>query len=214
MTGNKRAALYLRVSTDQQTTENQRRRLMQLAELRDWTVVKEYEDAGISGAKGRDKRPAFDAMMQDAKRRRFDLVMVWSVNRLGRATATVATAMTELDELGVGFYADKEGMDSTTAHGRAMLQMAAVFGELERAMIRQRVQAGMDRVKATGKTKSGKPIGRPAISADIEQRIRDTLAQGNGILKTAKLVGAGNNTVQRVKDAMARDGAVAGAQSA
>ncbi|MFL5287352.1 MAG: recombinase family protein [Rhodopila sp.] len=214
MTGNKRAALYLRVSTDQQTTENQRRRLMQLAELRDWTVVKEYEDAGISGAKGRDKRPAFDAMMQDAKRRRFDLVMVWSVNRLGRATATVATAMTELDELGVGFYADKEGMDSTTAHGRAMLQMAAVFGELERAMIRQRVQAGMDRVKATGKTKSGKPIGRPAISADIEQRIRDTLAQGNGILKTAKLVGAGNSTVQRVKDAMARDGAVAGAQSA
>jgi DNA invertase Pin-like site-specific DNA recombinase len=214
MTGNKRAALYLRVSTDQQTTENQRRRLMQLAELRDWTVVKEYEDAGISGAKGRDKRPAFDAMMQDAKRRRFDLVMVWSVDRLGRATATVATAMTELDELGVGFYADKEGMDSTTAHGRAMLQMAAVFGELERAMIRQRVQAGMDRVKATGKTKSGKPIGRPAISADIEQRIRDTLAQGNGILKTAKLVGAGNSTVQRVKDAMARDEAVTGAQSA
>ncbi|MFL5255851.1 MAG: recombinase family protein [Rhodopila sp.] len=214
MTGNKRAALYLRVSTDQQTTENQRRRLMQLAELRDWTVVKEYEDAGISGAKGRDKRPAFDAMMQDAKRRRFDLVMVWSVDRLGRATATVATAMTELDELGVGFYADKEGMDSTTAHGRAMLQMAAVFGELERAMIRQRVQAGMDRVKATGKTKTGNPIGRPVTSSATEQRIRDMLAQGNGILKTAKHLGVGNSTVQRIKEAMARDEAVTGAQSA
>src|SRR3954470_16347992 len=202
MTGDKRAALYLRVSTDQQTTENQRRRLMQLAELRGWTVVKEYEDAGISGAKGRDKRPAFDALMQDAKRRRFDLVMVWSVDRLGRATATVATAMTELDELGVGFYADKEGMDSTTAHGRAMLQMAAVFGELERAMIRQRVQAGMDRVKTTGKTKSGKPVGRPAITAAVEQQIRDALAQGAGVMKTAKLVGVGNGTVVRVRDAI------------
>ena len=130
----KRAALYLRVSTDQQTTENQRRQLQGVAERRGWTIVHTYEDAAISGAKGRDKRPGLDRMMKDAARGRFDLVMVWAVDRLGRSTATVAPVMAELGELGVGFYADKEGMDATTAHGRAMLQMASVFAELERAM--------------------------------------------------------------------------------
>ena len=94
-----------------------------------------YEDAAISGAKAADKRPGLDPMMKDAARGRFDLVMVWAVDRLGRSRATVAPVIAELGDLGIGFYADKEGMDATTAHGRAMLQMASVFAELERAMI-------------------------------------------------------------------------------
>ncbi len=130
MAGNKRAALYIRVSTDGQTTENQRRTLMEVAERRGWTVTTIYEDAGISGAKGRDKRPGFDAMLKDATRRRFDVLMFWSIDRLGRSTAAVTAALAELDTAGVAIYADKEAMDATTPHGRAMLQMAAVFAEL------------------------------------------------------------------------------------
>lgn len=201
----KRVAIYLRVSTDGQTTENQRRELAAVAERRGWAVTHTYEDAAISGAKGRDKRPGLDAMMKDATRGRFDLVAVWAMDRLGRSTATVAPIMAELGALGVGFYADKEGMDATTAHGRAMLQMASVFAELERAMIVERVKAGMARAKASPR-KGAKAIGRPKVGADTETAIRGHLGAGTGIVKTAGLVGVGVGTVQRVKLAMTAAG--------
>ena len=126
----KRAVLYLRVSTDGQTTENQRLALQAVAERRGWSVVGQYEDAGLSGAGARHRRPEFDRMMRDAVRGRFNLVMVWAVDRFGRSTATVAAALAELADLGVSLYAEREGMDATTPTGRAMLQMAAVFAEL------------------------------------------------------------------------------------
>jgi DNA invertase Pin-like site-specific DNA recombinase len=138
----KRVALYFRVSTDGQTTSNQQLALAEVAARRGWQVVQIYEDAGISGAKGRDKRAGLDAAMKDATRRRFDVLAVWSIDRLGRSTATVAAVLAELDAAGVAIYADREAMDATTPHGRAMLQMAAVFAELERGMIRERVNAG------------------------------------------------------------------------
>lgn len=197
----KRAAMYLRVSTDGQTTENQRRELEAVAARRGWRIVQTYEDAAISGAKGRDKRPGLDAMMKDAARGRFDMVMVWAVDRLGRSTATVAPVMAELGTMGIGFYADKEGMDATTAHGRAMLQMASVFAELERAMIVERVRAGMARAKVNPRA-GAKAIGRPTVGADKETTIRGHLAAGTGIVKVAKIVGVGVGTVQRVKAAM------------
>lgn len=193
----KRAALYLRVSTDNQTTENQRRVLEQVAERREWQIVQTYEDAGISGAKGRDKRPGFDAMLKDASRRRFDVLMFWSIDRLGRSTAAVATALAELDAAGVAIYADKEAVDATTPHGRAMLQMAAVFAELERGMIRERVMAGLERVRAAGGI-----LGRPRVGEDVATRIRGHLTAGTGILKTAKLCEVGTATVQRIKREM------------
>lgn len=96
-----RAALYLRISTDGQTTDNQRRILIEVSERRGWTVTMIYEDADISGAKGRDKRPGFDAMLRDATRRRFDVLMSWSIDRLGRSTAAVTTALAKLDAAGV-----------------------------------------------------------------------------------------------------------------
>jgi DNA invertase Pin-like site-specific DNA recombinase len=193
----KRAALYLRVSTDGQTTENQRRALLEVAERRGWLVVQVYEDAGISGAKGRDKRPGFDAMMKDATRRRFDVLLFWSIDRLGRSTAMVATALAELEAAGVSIYADKEAMDATTPHGRAMLQMAAVFAELERGMIRERVMAGLDRAKA-----QGVKLGRPKVPAKVEDAIRARLAQGQGMLKVARELSVGVSTVQRVRGAL------------
>lgn len=209
-TTDKRAALYVRVSTDGQTTDNQRRVLAEVAGRRGWTVTATYEDAGISGAKGRDKRPGFDAMLKDATRRRFDVLMFWSVDRLGRSTAAVTTALAELDAAGVAIYADKEAMDATTPHGRAMLQMAAVFAELERGMIRERVRAGLDRVKAEitalpagGKRKNGKGmLGRPKVDATAEGAVRARLAAGEGVLKVAKGLGLGTSTVQRIKREM------------
>lgn len=137
----KRAALYLRVSTDGQTIENQRLALEAVAERRGWTVTQVYEDVGLSGARGRDKRPGFRAMMKEATRGSFDVVMVWAIDRLGRSTATVAPVLAELGKLGVGFYADREGMDATAVHKRALLQMAAMFAELECNMARDRVNA-------------------------------------------------------------------------
>ncbi len=192
-----RAAFYLRVSTDQQTVENQRLALAAVAERRGWKVVATYEDCGISGAKGRDKRPGFDAMLKDASRRRFDVLMFWSVDRLGRSTAAVSAALAELEGAGVVIYADKEGMDATTPHGRAMLQMAAVFAELERGMIRERVNAGLTRAKAAGKI-----LGRPKVGADVEAAVAARLAAGVGIGKVGREIGVGSSTVQRIKAAM------------
>ena len=127
-----RAAIYLRVSRDDQTTENQRLVLEKVAEHRGWLIVQTYEDQGISGAKGRDQRPAFDTMLKDAVRRRFDVLMVWSIDRLGRSVLHVANALAELDAAGVALYSDQQAIDSTTPMGRAMIQMASVFGEQER----------------------------------------------------------------------------------
>jgi len=194
-----RAALYLRVSTtDGQTTENQRLALAKVAGHRGWEIVHTYEDAGISGAKGRDQRPAFNQMLKDAVRRRFDVCMVWSIDRLGRSVLHVASAMAELDAAGVALYSDQQTIDSTSPFGKAMIQMACVFGELEREMIRARVVAGLNRVREQGLKK----LGRPPVGRKVEEAIRHQLAAGHGILKVAKLVGVGSGTVQRVKREM------------
>jgi DNA invertase Pin-like site-specific DNA recombinase len=199
MTGKQtRAAMYLRVSRDDQTTENQRLVLARVAEHRGWEVTEIYEDAGISGAKGRDQRPAFDRMLRDVVRGRFDVLMVWSIDRLGRSVLHVANALAELDAGGVSLYSDQQGIDSTTPMGRAMLQMASVFGEQERQIIRNRVIAGLDRVR-----QQGKRLGRAKVPAKVEAAIREHLSAGHGILKVAKLVGCGSGTVQRVKREMA-----------
>jgi DNA invertase Pin-like site-specific DNA recombinase len=193
-----RAALYLTVSRDSQTTENQRIVLTTLAAHRGFRIVKEYEDQGISGGKARDKRPAFDQMLKDAMRRRFDVCLVWSMDRLGRSVLHVAQAMAELDAAGVAPISEQQGIDATGPFGRAMMQMATVFAELERSMIRSRVMAGLDRVRAEGK----KTLGRPAVGMKIEEAIWKQLGLGHGVLKVAKIVGCVSGTVQRVKKAM------------
>jgi DNA invertase Pin-like site-specific DNA recombinase len=194
-----RAALYLRVSTtDRQTTENQRMVLARVADHRGWEIVQVYEDIGISGAKGRDQRPAFDQMLKDAVRRKFDVTMCWSIDRLGRSVLHVANALAELDAAGVALYSDQQAIDSTTPMGRAMIQMASVFGEQERHIIRSRVVAGLNRVR-----EQGKKLGRPMIGSKVEDAIRQQLEAGHGILKVAKIVGVGSGTVQRVRREMA-----------
>ena len=191
----KRVALYLRVSTDGQTTENQRRELTQVAERAGWQVVDVYEDAGISGAKGRNARPGFNRLHEDAVRRRFDLVMAWSVDRLGRSLSDLLRFLEELRGLGLGLYLHKQALDTTTPAGKAMFQMLGVFAEFERAMVQERVRAGLARARANG-TRSGKPIGRPQkVDARKRRAILVGRKAGLSIRAIAKKVGLSAGTV-------------------
>jgi len=193
----KRAALYLRVSTDGQTTENQRLALEAVAAQRGWTVTAVYDDAGISGAKGRDKRPGLDNLLKDATRARFDVVMVWAVDRLGRSLADLLDTLKELDAAKVDLFIEQQSLDTTSPSGRAFFQMLGVFSEFERAMIRSRVNAGLDRARGKGVT-----FGRPKVAASIEDAIRASLTAGASIHKTAAACVVGSGTVQRVRRAM------------
>ena len=147
MSKEKRAAIYLRVSTGEQTVDNQRRELAAAAASRGWSVVAVYADEGISGAKGREGRPQLDLMLKDAVRRRFDVAMVWAVDRLGRSLADLIGSMQELRDAKVDLFIHQQGLDTTTASGRAMFGMLGVFAEFERAMIQARVKAGLERAK-------------------------------------------------------------------
>lgn len=197
-----RAALYARVSTDSQTTENQLLELRAAAERMGWTVVQEFVDDGISGAKGRKDRPALDALLKSVARKEFDVVASWSVDRLGRSLIDLVGLLQELHSVGVDLYLHQQGINTTTPAGKAMFQMMGVFAEFERAIIQERVKTGLDRARARG-TKSGKAIGRPAASEALEARIRELRAQGHGILKIAKLAGSSSSVVQRVVNSSA-----------
>jgi DNA invertase Pin-like site-specific DNA recombinase len=183
----KRAALYLRVSTGEQTTENQRRGLEEVAHRSGWEIVAVYEDAGISGARGRDKRPTFDKLNKDAARRKFDVVMAWSVDRLGRSLQDLVTFLNELRDLKVDLFLHKQGMDTTTPGGRMLFQMCGVFAEFERGMISERVKAGLARVKVAGPAKGKKAIGRP-LKGDpkLVEQVRQMRAEGMGMLKIGR----------------------------
>src|SRR5262249_19699287 len=154
----KRAVLYLRVSTIDQTTANQERELRQVAERMDCEITTVYRDHGISGTKGRDKRPQFDALCRDAAKREFDVVMAWSVDRLGRSLQDPVRFLSELHALRIDLYLHQQGIDTTTPAGKALFQMMGVFAEFERSMIQERVRAGLRRAKAEGKR-----LGRPRI---------------------------------------------------
>ena len=189
----KRVALYLRVSTKGQTVENQRRELEAVAERSGWTVVAVYEDAGISGAKGRDKRPGLDRLLKDATRRQFDLIAAWSVDRLGRSLQDLVATLNEVHSLGIDLYLHKQAIDTTTPAGKALFQMMGVFAEFEREMIRDRINAGLARTRAKG-TK----LGRRPVAPSVEARIRALRADGMGMLKIGRELGIGTSVVQRV----------------
>jgi DNA invertase Pin-like site-specific DNA recombinase len=195
----RRAALYLRVSTDNQTVDNQRLALEQVAKHRGWTIVETYVDHGISGAKARDQRPAFDQLCADATRGKFDVIMAWSIDRIGRSVQHVSSFIAEMDALGVKQYYDQQVIDTSTPAGKAMIHMCVVFSEFERSMIRERVMAGLDRAR-----KNGTRLGRPKLHAQITKRIEKALVKGDmGMIGIAKKFGVGTGTVQRVKQRMA-----------
>jgi len=193
----KRAAIYVRVSTDKQTVENQVAALRQIAERRGWEVVEQYSDAGISGAKGRDGRPGLDQMLKDAQRRKFDVIMAWAIDRVGRSLIDLLGTIQTLEASGVDLYLDQQSIDTTTPAGKLMFQVCGAFAEFERSMIRQRIHAGLKRAVA-----QGAQLGRPRIDAAMEKRIQAQLRLGKGILKVARELGVGSGTVQRVRQEM------------
>jgi DNA invertase Pin-like site-specific DNA recombinase len=189
----KRVALYARVSTDGQSVENQLRELRAIAARHEWEVIGEYVDKGISGAKGCDERPQFNAILQGVTRKEFDLVAAWSVDRLGRSLQHLIGFLNELHAKRVDLYLHQQGIDTTTPAGRAMFQMLGVFGEFERSMIQERVRAGLKRAKAEGKT-----LGRPRVSLTIEENVLALRKQGRGMRAIARELHLGNCTVQRI----------------
>ena len=197
--GAKRVAIYLRVSTSEQTTANQRRELQVVAKRHGWSVVKAFEDAGISGAKGRNERPALDAMLKAVARREVDMVAAWSVDRLGRSLTDLLDLLRELHAKGVDLFLHQQGLDTSTPSGRAMFQMMGVFAEFERAMIRERVLAGLARAKEQGTS-----LGRRRLEdtdASKVAAIKAALAAKIGVRRIARDLKVGVGTVLRLKAA-------------
>src|SRR5262249_5845715 len=192
----KRAVLYLRVSTLDQTTANQERELRAVADRMGCEIVKVYKDHGISGAKSRNGRPAFDAMCKAAARREFDVVMAWSVDRLGRSLQDLAAFLTELHACGRDLYLHQQGIDTTTPAGKAMYQMMGVFAEFQRSILQERIRDGIARAR-----QEGKHLGRPSIAPELEKRIRDALdkpGRTEGVRKIAARFGVSSSTVQNL----------------
>jgi DNA invertase Pin-like site-specific DNA recombinase len=189
----KRAVLYLRVSTIDQTTANQERELRDVASRMGCEIVQVYKDHGISGAKGREKRPAFDRMCRDATKRQFDVIMAWSVDR---SLQDLVGFLSELHALKIDLFMHQQGLDTTTPAGKALFQMMGVFAEFERAMIQERVRAGLKRAKS-----EGKKLGRPPIAPELEDAIRKALnkpGRTEGVRRIAERFGVNPGTVQRI----------------
>ncbi len=192
----KRIAIYTRVSQDSQTTENQRRELIAVAERNGWEIIAEFTDHGISGAKGREQRPGYDNLMKAVARREIDLIATWAVDRLGRSLQNLVGFLTEINAKGVDLYLHQQALDTSTPSGRAMFGMLSVFADFEREMIRARIMAGLAR--------SNKKPGRPALDPDKAERIRTILASGLSINATARKLKCGVGTVHRIKVKMAQ----------
>ena len=154
-----------------------------------------YRDDGISGARGRDRRPGFDALHRDIARRRFDLLMAWSVCRLGRSLRDLLTLLEDMRAKGVDLFLEKQGLDTSTPSGRLMFQMVGAFAEFEREMIRERVVAGMSRARA-----NGKHVGRPKMDPTLREEIKAALAEPNrpGVRAIARKFGVSPTTVMGI----------------
>jgi DNA invertase Pin-like site-specific DNA recombinase len=193
MTNDKRVALYARVSTDGQTTENQLRDLRAAAARQGWEVAVEFVDHGVSGAKGRKDRPEFNALLNGVARREFDMVAAWSVDRLGRSLQDLVAFLADLQSKRIDLYLHQQALDTSTPTGKAMFGMLGVFAEFERSMIQERVRAGLARARAKGKT-----LGRPRTEPDIEAKVRELAAGGMGKGRIARTLGIGVSVTQRI----------------
>jgi DNA invertase Pin-like site-specific DNA recombinase len=194
-----RAALYLRVSTDAQTVENQERELRATALRLGHDIVAIYRDDGISGARGRDRRPGFDALHRDIARRKFDLVMAWSVCRLGRSLRDLLSLLEDMRAKNVDLFLEKQGLDTSTPSGRLIFQVVGAFGEFEREMIRERVKSGMARARA-----AGKHVGRPRMDSRLVEKIRSALAEPGrpGVRVLAKRFAVSPTTIQGISKSL------------
>ena len=190
----KKVAIYSRVSTSGQTVENQTRELQAVAERLGWDVIATLSDEGISGAKGRDKRPAYDRLMNMVSRREIDMIACWSVDRLGRSLQHLVSFLSEINDRHVDLYLHQQNIDTSTPSGKAMFGMLGIFAEFERSILRSRIMAGLAR--------SNKKSGRPSIDAHKHSEIEKLLQDGISMSNIAKQVNVGKATVHRISKTM------------
>jgi DNA invertase Pin-like site-specific DNA recombinase len=173
---------------------NQRLVLVEVASRHGWEIVRVFEDAGISGAKSRDQRPAFSGLHEAITRREVDIVLAWSVDRLGRSLSDLVGFLNDVQSKGCDLYLHQQAIDTSTPSGKMLFQMLGVFAEFERSIIRSRVMAGLDRAKAQGKR-----LGRPSLAPIIIKQIKQSLDKGLSIRAVAKRHNTSSATVMRVK---------------
>lgn len=189
-----RVALYTRVSTSAQSVENQRHELRRVAEARHWHVVKEYTDEGISGAKGRSNRPALDALLKGAVRGEFDVLGVWSIDRLGRSLQHLVETINELRSVGVDLYVHQQAIDTSSPAGKLAFSVFGALAEYERELIRERVRAGLDRAK-----RNGVRLGRPSnLNDTVRAAVVALRAKEVPIRKIASQLRIGTGTIYSV----------------
>ena len=189
----KTACIFSRVSTQDQTTSNQLLKLQEIAKQKDLDVVKEISET-VSGGKGREDREGFDDLIKGAIRKDYDIILVWSVDRLGRSLQSLVGFLNEIHAVGCDLYIHQSGIDTSTPSGKMMFQMCGVFAEFERGMIRERVVAGLDRAK-----KKGVKLGRPTnLNQGMVTSIKFMKEKGIGIKKIARDLKVGVGTVYRV----------------
>lgn len=186
-------AIYCRVSTadKNQTVENQLRDLLAVAARQDWEIVATFCDEGISGSKGRDKRPGFDNLLKGVARKDFDLIACFSVCRIGRSLPDLISFLGDIQAKGVDLYVHTQGLDTSTPSGAMMFQMLSVFSTYEKAILRERILSGLRRTT--------KKSGRKPMPEDRAEAIRRSLLDGSGIRATARLHRASTTTVTAIK---------------
>jgi DNA invertase Pin-like site-specific DNA recombinase len=188
----KRVAIYLRTSSQNQTCENQLIPLKEYAQRCGYEIVGVYEDWGVSGAK--NSRPSLDSMLLDARRRKFSIILAWSICRIGRNTAHLCSIMEEMNHLGIGLYFHQSAIDTTQIAGKLFFQIIASIAEFEREMIRSRIIAGQNRARA-----NGKKLGRPSsMTPSLKSAIQLLREKGMGIKEISRTVKCGVGTVYSV----------------
>ena len=185
-----KTAIYARVSTDEQTTDNQVIKLKQVAERNGWKVETIYADT-ISGVKS--KRPELDKLMKSVIRKEIDIVMVWSVDRLGRSLQHLTALLSDIESKGINLYLHQQNIDSSTSSGKMLFQMLGVFVEFERSLIRERILAGLARARSQGKR-----LGRPPIPPITVDKIKRLRGEGMSFRKIAKQVGISTSKVHQL----------------
>src|SRR5437870_3766513 len=186
----KRVACYLRVSTTEQTVENQRNDLRAYCQARGWDDVIEYSDTGVSGT--RERRPGLDRLMSDVKARRVDVVVVAAFDRLGRSVRHLVEALELFRHLGVEFISLREQIDTGSALGQAIFTIIAAIAQLERSLIVERVKAGLRRARAEGKR-----LGRPRLRVDV-RHLERIVEQGLPVRAAAKELGISPSSFLRL----------------
>jgi DNA invertase Pin-like site-specific DNA recombinase len=194
-----RAAIYSRVSTTAQSTENQRYELECVSKARGWAAAGHYSDEGISGAKGRRERPGLDALLKAAVRGELDLIAVWSLDRLGRSLQDLVGIVNELQAVGVDLYIHQQALDTSTPAGKLAFSVFGALAEYERELIRERVRAGIERAK-----RNGVKLGRPSIlNGTVRAAIVELRTKNVSIRKIASQLRVGTGTVYQVLAAAA-----------